>query len=114
MLKTFCPKTDLTNEDHLWFLNISFAEYYLTGVKMKKNALDEARSSSWQLAKLGKVKLILYVPNVFYYSRFLFLDLDTPEHFFCYIALHWPNEVGGERETDTQYLPTYDEDIISR
>ena len=58
MLKTFCPKKELTNEDHLWFLNISFAEYYLTGVKMKKNTLVEAQLSSWQLAKLG-IKVIL-------------------------------------------------------
>ena len=54
-LKGLCSEEELENEDKLWLLNITFAEYYLSGKshKIKRNSLDEIRQFSFDLAQLG-------------------------------------------------------------
>ena len=110
MLNNLCPEKDLTNEDRLWFLNICFAEYYVFGLRMKRNILQDMRLASYQLAKLGERSFFIF-SFIFIFSM---SDNDTQEYFFCYICLHWPNEVREDAQADTQYLPTYDEEILCR
>ena len=110
MLQNMCPEKDLTNEDRLWFLNICFAEYYAHGLQIKRNMLEEMRQASFQLAKLGERSFFI----LSFYVYFSISDNDTQEYFFCYICLHWPNEVREDAQADTQYLPTYDEEILCR
>ena len=77
MLKTLCPQQDLTNEDHLWFLNICFAQYYVHELRMKRNIQEELRLASYQLAKLGECFFLNCICDIrirsndthFYYGR---------------------------------------------
>ena len=59
-LKGLCSDSEeeLETEDKLWFLNITFAEYYMHGKnhKIKRNSLDEIRQFSFQLAQLGIIR----------------------------------------------------------
>ena len=43
----------------------------------------------------------------------LISELDIPEPYFYYIAMHWPTE-DRDKSTNIEYLPTYDEEILTR
>ena len=47
------------------------------------------------------------------FAMTVFLDLPIPEPYFYYIAMHWPNE-DQDKHTNIEYLPTYDEETLSR
>ena len=68
------------------------AEYYIKGGQKNKSVMKKIRQFSHQLAQL---------------------DLPYQEPYFHYIITHWPNE-SGDKESNTEYFETYDEDLIFR
>ena len=52
-MKTICQEEELTNDDKLCFLNISFAEYYVNGANKTNKILEQMQKYSKDLARLG-------------------------------------------------------------
>ena len=66
------------------------AEYYIERDKKNQKEMEKLRLFSKQLVQL---------------------TLDVPEPYFYYILFHWPNETE-RKSTNTEYLETYDEDLM--